>query len=386
MILLANENRRGYLFERIILTVVASRHKFKGGSLMRKMQDFIVKGKEIFIGLEDSKRSWKLCVRCDGMIIDETSMPARYDILRSYLKGRYPDCAIKVMYEAGFGGFWLHDYLFGDKIDCVVTPPNKVTQEKDNKVKCDKVDARRLALNLENGDYVGCHVPDRERREDRQISRTLNQIQKKIVSIKNQIRRFFDFHGLNGEFPSGAWNQSHYRFLKTLKLRKSLQLCLDVYLELLDKLEEMRDRLKLELKDVCQKDRYKRDVESKEGCPGVGWLTAIRLTLEWGAMSRFESGKHLASFTGLTCREHSTGGVSRKGRITGQSNGYVRAWLVQCAWRAIRQDPVLLDKFERVWKNSASKKKAIVAVARKLAVRMRMIELRRQPYCLGVIE
>ena len=72
-------------------------------------------------------------------------------------------------------------------------------QEKVNKVKTDKIDARRLAKNLENGDYVTCHVPDRERREDRQISRTLNQIQCKIVSTKNQIRRFLDFHGLNGE-------------------------------------------------------------------------------------------------------------------------------------------------------------------------------------------
>ena len=60
------------------------------------------------------------------------------------------------MYEAGFQGFWLHDLLEKDGIDCIVTPPNKVVQEKDNRVKTDKVDARRLAKNLENG--VICHV------------------------------------------------------------------------------------------------------------------------------------------------------------------------------------------------------------------------------------
>jgi transposase len=42
------------------------------------MQDFIVKGKQIFVGLEDSKRTWKLCVRCGGMIVHETSLPADY--------------------------------------------------------------------------------------------------------------------------------------------------------------------------------------------------------------------------------------------------------------------------------------------------------------------
>ena len=55
---------------------------------MRKVQNFIVKGKQIFIGLEDSKRMWKLCVRCEGMIVHETSMPAEYDNLWSYLGGR----------------------------------------------------------------------------------------------------------------------------------------------------------------------------------------------------------------------------------------------------------------------------------------------------------
>ena len=90
----------------------------------------------------------KLCVRCEGMIIHETSMPAKYDSLRSYLKNRYPGCRIEVMYEAGFGGFWLHDRLESDGVACVVTPAHKVTQEKVNKVKTDKIDARRLARKL----------------------------------------------------------------------------------------------------------------------------------------------------------------------------------------------------------------------------------------------
>ena len=29
---------------------------------MRKIQEYVLEGKEIFVGLEDSKRSWKICV------------------------------------------------------------------------------------------------------------------------------------------------------------------------------------------------------------------------------------------------------------------------------------------------------------------------------------
>jgi transposase len=350
------------------------------------MQDFIVKGKQIFIGLEDSKRTWKLCVRCEGMIVHETSLPAEYANLRSYLQGRYPDCRIQVIYEAGFGGFWLHDKLRLDGIDCHVTPPNKVTQAKVNKVKTDRVDARRLARNLENNDYTSCHVPDKELREDRQLSRTLSQIQTKITATKNQIRKFLDFHGLNEDLPAGAWKASHYQKLQSLKLSRSLQFSLDVYLKLLAELDKLRLGLLEQLKGLAKKARYRQSVDLKKSCPGVGWLSAIRFTLEWGDMTRFGSGQQLASYTGLTCSEYSTGETIHRGRITGQGSGKVRGWLIQCAWRAIKLDPVLLTKFSRVWKNSGSKKKAIVAVARKLAVRLRALEILKQPYVVGVVE
>jgi len=353
---------------------------------MRKMQEYIVKNNSIFVGLEDSKKTWKVCVRSERMIVHETSMPTEYENLRNYLKNRYPGCKVRVMYEAGFQGFWLHDRLEADDIDCIVTPPNKVTQEKSNKVKTDKIDARRLAKNLENMDYVSCHVPDKERREDRQISRTLDQVQKMITATKGRIRMFIYQHGLHENLPLGEWKPSDYTKLKELKLSYALQVSLDVHLKLLDELVNHRDHLLKELKALSKKERYQELVHYKKSCPGVGWLSAIRFTLEWGDLSRFRTGKHIASYAGLTSREYSTGDTVKRGRITGQSYERVRAWLIQCAWRAISSDPVLLHKYQSVWRNSGSKKKAIVAVARKLVVRMRALEWTQQPYCSGVIE
>ena len=353
---------------------------------MKKMQEFIVKNNRIFVGLEDSKKTWKLCVRCDSIIVHEVSMPTVYENLRNYLKNRYPGCEIKVMYEAGFQGFWLHDLLEKDGITCIVTPPNKVTEEKSNKVKTDKIDARRLAKNLENGDYVSCCIPDKERLEDRQVSRTLDQTQKDIIRTCNRIRRLLDFHGLNGDMPAGPWNQSHYKQLKNLQLPGSLQVSMNMLLQRLDELRRDETELKKYLNSLCQKERYKAAVESKKSCPGVGQLSAIRFTLEWGDMYRFANGRKIASFTGLTCSEYSTGETIHRGRITGQSSERIRAWLIQCAWRAINIDPVLLKKFRDVWKHSGSKKKAIVAVARKLAVRMRALDRSQDPYVIGVIE
>jgi transposase len=352
---------------------------------MRKMQAFVVRNKRVFIGLEDAKRTWRLCVRAEGMVVHEVSMPAVYENLQIYLRRGYPGCTIQLMYEAGFGGFWLYDRLTANGIDCIVTPPNKVTQEKVNKVKTDRIDAQRLARTLETGDYTRCHVPDLQRRYDRQISRTVDQLQRMIVATKNRIRRFLDYHGLNGALPPGAWRDPQYRCLQSLSVPRGLQVSLDALRQSLADQQVRHRELLTELRALSQHERYREAVRLKQSCPGVGWLTAIRLTLEWGDLRRFSDGKRLASFTGLTSREYSTGETIHRGRITGQSRGEVRAWLIQCAWRAIKLDPVLLGKFQQVAHRSGSKKKAIVAVARKLAVRMRTVELTNTPYCPGVI-
>ena len=174
---------------------------------MRKMKDCIVRGKKVFIGLEDSKRTWKISVRSEGMEVHYTSMAARYSDLNSYIKGKYPECEVSVIYEAGFKGFGLHDQLTRDGVHCIVTPPTKVTQEKCSRVKTDKVDARRLAVVLEKGDCKACAVPDIERREDRQISRAMIQVQGEITRVKNRIRKFFDANGYARFDPIGIFDR-----------------------------------------------------------------------------------------------------------------------------------------------------------------------------------
>jgi len=354
---------------------------------MHKIQEYIVKDKEIFVGLEIAKKTWKLCVRSDKTTVHKTSMPADYENLNRYLKKKFPGCKISVMYEAGFSGFWLYDRLSQNGITCIVTPPNRVTVEKVNRIKTDTRDAYRLAVNLENGDFIACTVPDKELRNDRQLSRTLEQVQREITSKKNKIRKFLDFHGMNKNLPPGRWNKSHYAFLEGMNLgNEHLQFCLEMSLDRLKSLEQDKVKLKLRLKKLCDKARYRQSVQRKMSVYGIGWFTAIRLTLEWGDMSRFKSGKHIASFAGLTSSEFSTGETIRRGRITGQGRNSVRSWLIQCAWKAIKHDQILLNKFQTVRKNTGSKKKAIVAVARKITVRLRAIELSRHNYCVGVIE
>lgn len=353
---------------------------------IHKVQDFVVTGKEVYVGLEDSKRTWKLAVRADKRMIHLASMEAKYPGLIVYLRRKFPNCTIHLIYEAGFKGFTLHDQLTEDGIDCVVIPPHMVTEPKMNKVKTDRRDANRLALVLEHHDFTdACYIPDRERREDRQISRTYIAIQKDIIRTRNRIRKLLDFHGIESPLRQ-HWGRDDFRHLKELNLSLSLRMSLDVLLIQLEQLWVHQFTLRKALRALCRKERYQKAFRIARTLPGIGWFSAIRLVLELGEdLSRFTSGKKIASFTGLTSSEHSSGETEWRGHITGMGSGFIRSMLIENSWAAIRKDPVLLAKFSRIWRSSGSKKKAIVGVARMLIVRLRACVLLNTPYTVGVI-
>jgi transposase len=105
--------------------------------------------------------------------------------------------------------------------------------------------------------------------------------------------------------------------------------------------------------------------------PGIGLLTATALVAFLGDIRRFPSGRHLASYLGLTPREYSSGLRRNLGRISKRGDGYLRTMLIHGARSVLvhagRQQPDRL----RQWANDLAKthiqNKAAVAVANKLA-------------------
>ena len=98
------------------------------------------------------------------------------------------------------------------------------------------------------------------------------------------------------------------------------------------------------------------------------------LRREVGDWSRFRNRRQVSSYTGLCPREHSSGGKRKAGSVSKSGNPRVRAMLVEMAWRLQRWQPDYkpLRKWAHVLgdpvRNPAARKKAVVAVARQLAV------------------
>lgn len=116
--------------------------------------------------------------------------------------------------------------------------------------------------------------------------------------------------------------------------------------------------------------------------PGIGPICARILSNELGDMSQFRNERALFCHTGLTPCEFSSGGKERKGHITQQGSSRLRWVLTEASWRAIKDDPKLLEDFNRIAR-TRGKKRAIVAIARKLSGRIRACFRKGENYELG---
>jgi len=107
--------------------------------------------------------------------------------------------------------------------------------------------------------------------------------------------------------------------------------------------------------------------------PGVGLLTATALVAFVGEVQRFPSGRHFASYLGLTPREHSSGLQRRLGAISKRGDPYLRMLLIHGARAVLLHAKKLTAQKDRLraWalarEQARGHNKAAVALANKLA-------------------
>jgi transposase len=100
--------------------------------------------------------------------------------------------------------------------------------------------------------------------------------------------------------------------------------------------------------------------------PGVGRQAAEVIVAEIGAdMTRFATAGHLASWAGLCPGNDESAGKRRSGRTT-KGSRWLRTALVQVAWAASHTKKTIFGATYRRWAKRLGKKKALVAVARKI--------------------
>ena len=94
-----------------------------------------------------------------------------FEKVLSQFKGNY----VRIVYEAGPGGFDLYARLTADGIECIVTPPPLIPAQSGSRVKTDRKDSLKLAKLLESNMLKKVWVLSPEERAHRQYQNTVNR-------------------------------------------------------------------------------------------------------------------------------------------------------------------------------------------------------------------
>jgi transposase len=297
---------------------------------------------------------------------------------------RFKDCQLKVAYEAGPCGFSLYDILAENGIDAIVVPPSLIPIESGNRVKTDKRDSRKLAQLLESNMLKKVFVLTEEERMHRDLLRTRRQLVDHRGSVARQIKSKLLFYSIFSPFPGKyGWGRPYIQWLKELPgLSQYLRQSLDILIHLYEYLtEKIREITKSVVKLSCT-DKYAHRMKLLRSIPGVGILTGMEMLVELQDFARFKTSEEIASYMGLTPSEYSTGQYVHQGRITRCGNKRVRTALIESSWILVSRDPFIRLKYMKL-KSVKGAKRAIVAIARKLIIRIRAMFLHNAPYMAG---
>jgi transposase len=323
-----------------------------------------VKAKSIKLGLDVHADSYRVVRQIDHA----TPQPAQKFTPKEFLVWAQKQLSqaeqVYSCYEAGPFGYGLHRALEAMGIHNIVVRPQN-WDELHKGVKTDKTDA--LALTQRLSRYVDgnikelavIHVPTPDQELARSQSRLRQQLLAHRLGFEAQGRSLLLFNGFR---VRRWWSEESWKILKPLLSSALLEL-LEVIRHLLLAVHEQLQAITGKIQSIA----------APQVC-GVGALTSQileREVMDWG---RFKNRRQVASLTGMCPGVRASGSSSRNGPITKHGNRRVRTALIELAWRCLRfqteYGPV--KKWRSVLLNSkatgGAKKKAIVAVGRKLAI------------------
>src|SRR5206468_419229 len=298
-------------------------------------------------------------------------------------KLKHTGVEVHAVYEACGFGFGLQRNLTALGIKCYVVCPQKL-DERNKRVKTDGLDAKALCLKLDrfvqgNRDALALvRVPSEAEEQLRAIHRQREQLVGARKRLEAQGRSLMVNHGVE---PVKNWWKP--RTFAALDVPQWMRELLGNSQPILLALQEKIAALTLQLQSAAA-PRQPR---------GLGKMTSVVIDREIGDWRRFSNRRQIASYTGLCPGEYSSGNTRLQSCVTKHGNPRLRAALVELAWRLVRFQPSYkpILKWRRLLAKGAlatgaARKKAVVAVARQLAVDLWRVRTGRcKPEALGLV-
>ena len=346
----------------------------------------LLKGSNLYIGIDVHKRSWSVSIYLESVFQRTFRQPPDPSTLIQYVQEHYLGVYIHCAYECGRFGYRAQRIMEAAGWNCIVVNPADIPRSLKQKIeKTDPVDSRKIAECLQAGMLRGIHVPSLQQEDDRLVVRVRKLVHRDLVRHKNRIKGLLDYAGIKVPEPydNSNWSQNFLRWLFNLDLPEGLRTTLDLHLEQLDFCHSLETEYKRKIRAYSKKESYREDAQLLCSIPGIGKLSAITLLTEIGDINRFSGFPYFNSWLGLKPMTHSSGEKDHRGRLTFRANHHLRSLLIESSWVLIRRDPSLALYYHRK-KLQIGPKRAIVAIARKLASRIYYVLKNKKEYQIGI--
>lgn len=347
---------------------------------------FVPRHYDVFAGMDVDKTSISVTFTDHEKAIKSMRVPNEAANLLSYVGKAFPGKNVAFAYEAGPTGYGLYDRIIAAGYPCLVVSPSMVPTAPGHHVKTNRLDSRKISESLRAGQLKGIHVPPESYRQLRHLVQLRDTCVRQATSTKLRIKALLLFEGIAfpKDRPGYQWSKSVIADLKRLPCTGAVRFKLDQLIAGLEFAQGQVLGATKEIRRFCANDEeIARCLGFLTTIPGIGGITASHLLARIGDWRHLHNVRQLGAFLGLAQRESSTGETIVRGSITRAGDSRLRNKLIQAAWTAIRVDPELQEFYLRIYakhpKHEAAKK-AIVAVARKMTMRIHAVLSEQRGY------
>jgi transposase len=331
-----------------------------------------------FVGCDVSDKFTELCiVNRAGAVIEarrvRTSKPALVRAIEKHGRAR-------VALEAGTHSRWIQEALAAAGHQVVVANPRQLQLIWKGRKKTDRTDANLLAK-LARVD-VSLLAPVHHRSRGAQIDLAVLRSRDLLVSVRTRLINHV--RGLLKQFGLRVPGCSPEVFVG--RANETVPAALEPALRpVLDSLREVNARIGEHDKQVQRLFEASATAQRLSQVDAVGPITSLAFALTIEDPTKFKSSRIVGSFLGLTPAKDQSGDSDPEKHISKAGNSFLRRLLIQCAHRLLGTFGPDCDL--RRWGlalcargGASAKKRAIVAVARKLAVVLHRIWVTRGSY------
>ena len=332
-----------------------------------------------YVGLDVSLNTVFVCIVDEtGKVVREQELASTPEAIGGFLLGTGLEIK-KIGLESGNLTHYLTKGLLSMKYEVVVMDSRKMAAILAVTInKTDKNDARGIAEALRVGHYKQCVHRSDDSLETRTLLHGRGTLVDERTHLVSSIKGHLKVYGIKlGKGTGKTFREKVEASISSLKT--SVQKTIQALLNVLDVLEVEIKKLD---KEVVQLGRRDADVQLLQSIDGVGPITALAFKAEMDNPARFKDSKDAGAYVGLTPTQYSSGETHRHGGISKRGSRQTRCLLVEAATSLLMRS----KKWSKLkaWGMKLMKKKgakkAIVAVARKMAVMMHRMLITKKPF------